>query len=278
MVTKERAVPNGINQEGVIKLQGGIRLPRVGYDIAVFSEEAFLRNQEPLTKIVVGFAQRELGWSEEAASMVYTKALKTEDLMGDPKKESEIPSVMLFRKEGMIVGVSAQRLKYIETHQVGVVPVIYHILRGFEQQYRDEGMGRESVGLVRILHRKGKYYAARNGGPVPVWATMQADIFEPGTYHPWDSLYDVSENDLLYQKIMAELHMDIRTNGTWVNGSTGVSIADYPEYNHSYMPRLDHAPTVALLRRMEGKKIKEGELGMVIRRGDSVISLGKIRE
>lgn len=278
MVTKEREIPNGISNKGVIELRGGIRLDRVGYDIGVFNEEAFLINQEPLIDIVVGFAQRELGWSEEASRRVYTKALKTENPMGDPKKESEIPSVMLFRKEGVLAGVSAQRLKYIKTNQVGIVPVIYHILRGFEPEYRDERMGREAVGLVRILHRKGKFYAARNGGPVPVWATIKADIFEPGTYHPWDRLYDASESDRLYQEIMAELHMDIRTNGQWVNGSTGVSIADYPEYNHSYMPKLDHLPTMGLLRRMEGKKIKEGELGMVIKRGDSVISVGQIRE
>lgn len=278
MVTKEKEVPNGVNNKGVIKLQGGIRLPRVGYDMVVFSEDTFMINQEPLTDIVVGFAQRELGWNEEVSRRIYTQALRTEDPMGDFKKESEIPSVILFRKEGVIAGVSTQRLKHIKTHQAGIVPVIYHIFRGFEPKYRGEGMGREAVGLIRIIHRKGKYYAARNGGPIPVWATMQADIFEPGTFHPWNRLYDVDESDRLYQEIMAELHMDIRTNGKWVNGSTGVSIADYPEYNHSYMPRLGHTPTEALLKRMEGKRTREGELGMVIKRGDSVIGVGKIRE
>lgn len=270
----------------IANLEGGYPLhrsnPHGPYDVEVFSEGRFLRNQEPLTELVICFAQREMGWSEASARMVYKKALG----MDDPEKESTIPSVLLFRKAGVVAGISAQRLKYIRTYEAGIVPVLYHILRGIEQEYRAEGMGRDSIGLARFIHRDAEFYAARNGGPVPVWATMQAgkhtstevsDSFVEGTFHPWERFYDQDESDRIYQQLMAELHMDIRTRGRWINGSTAVSIADYPEYNRSYMPNPNHGPTNDLLRRMEGRKIREGELGMVIRRGDSVITIAKFR-
>ena len=287
----EAPTPNGIDnamalENVVARLAGGIRLhrsnPHGPYEADVFSESRFLRNKEVLTEIVIGFAQRELGWNEATARSIYEKALKVED----PRKESMIPSVLLFRKEGIVAGVSAQRLKYVRTYEVGVVPVLYHILRGFEPEYRAEGMGRDSIEIARFTHREAEFYSARNGGPVPVWATMQAgkekptdvsDIFVEGTFHPWNRLYDQDESDRVYQQIMAQLHMDIRTNGRWPSGTTGVSVADYPEYNCFYMPRPNHRPTEELLSRMEGRKIREGELGMVIKRGDSVITIAKFR-
>lgn len=279
--------PQGINHKRATENDlgehiGGIRLHRSNlfgsYEVDVFSEDYFLSNQGPLTELVITFAQRAMCWSEATARMMYSRALRVED----PEEESTVPSVMVFRKEGVIAGVSAQRLKYIRTYAGGVVPVEYHILRGFKPEYRGEGMGRDAIELSRLIHRKAKFYAARNGGPVPVWATMQAnkerDIFVPGTSHPWERFYDKDcQVDRIYQETMVQLHMDIRTNGRWVSGSTGVSIGDYPEYNRSYMPRPDHAPTNELLRRMEGKKLREGELGMNIRRGDSVITVIKFK-
>lgn len=277
-INHKRATENDLGEH----IGGGIRLHRSNlfgsYEVDVFSEDYFLSNRDLLTKLVITFAQRALGWSEATARMMYSRALRVEDL----EEESTVPSVMVFRKEGVIAGVSAQRLKYIRTYAEGVVPVEYHILRGFNPEYRGEGMGRDSIELSRLIHRKAKFYAARNGGPVPVWATMQAnkerDIFVPGTSHPWERFYDKDNQvDRIYQETMVHLHMDIRTNGRWVNGSTGVSIGDYPEYNRSYMPRPDHAPTNELLRRMEGKKLREGELGMNIKRGDSVITVIKFK-
>ncbi len=282
IIDRKELMPQIPEADAIDQLSGGIRLHRRNnhgpYRIDVFSEDAFVRNQVALTDLVVAIAQSELGWSEDNARAVYEKALKVDD----PEEESLIPSVMVFRKDGVVAGASAQRLKYIHTHVAGMVPVLYHILRGIEPEFRAEGMGRDSIAEARYLHRKAKYYAARNGSPVPVWATMQADrekdIFVPGTSHPWERFYDHDESDRVYQQLMAELHMDIRTNGRGASWTTGVSIADYPEYNRSYLPNPEHDPTNELLRRMEGKKIREGELGMVIKRGDSVLTVIKIKE
>ncbi len=289
MIAKETPCEKAeeINMEiAIANLESGFPLhrsnPHGPYDVEVFSERRFLRNQEPLTELVICFAQREMGWSEASARMVYEKALRVDD----PENENTIPSVLLFRKGGLVAGISAQRLKYIRTYEAGVVPVLYHILRGIEPKYRAEGMGRDSIGLARFTHREAEFYAARNTGPVPVWATMQAgkykptevsEIFVEGTFHPWERFYDQANNDRIYQQLMAELHMDIRTFGRWISGTTGVSIKDYPEFNRSYMPNPSHGPTNALLRRMEGRKIREGELGMIIKRRDSVLTVAKFR-
>lgn len=277
MVTKE--APNGIDraiENAVVKLEGGLRLYRANihgpYEVDVFSEDRFLSNHGALTEVVIGFARRELGWTDATARTIYEKALRVES----PEDESQIPSVLIYRREGQLAGVSAQRLKYIRK-----IPLHYHILRAFEEEYRGAGMGRDSIADTRLLHRKAKYYAARNGGPIPVWTTQQADkermIFEPGTSHPWERLYDQDDDDREYQDLMGELHMDIRTNGKWINGSTGVSIGDYPEYNRSYPPDPNHVPTNDLLKRMEGKRIRHKELGMDIQRGDSVITIIKFK-
>lgn len=274
-------------KDAMAKLEGGISLHRSNrygpYDVDSFSEGRFWKNREPLTKIVIACAQRELGWTETTARRIYEKTLRVEE----PRKLSTTPSVLLFRREGEFAGVSAQRLKYIKTYEAGVVPVLYHILRGFEPQHREQNMGRDSIELARYTHREAIYYSARNGGPVPAWATMNAGkekstntsyIFVDETFHPWERLYDDnSKFDRIYQEIMVELHMDIRTDGKWVHGSTGVSKGDYPEYNKSYKPRPDHVPTNALLQKMQGKKLSEGQLGMEIERGDSVITIAKFR-
>ncbi len=283
--------PSGISDVSPMEivtasLENGIRLHRsnrkVDYDVEVFSEGRFLRNRVALTEVVIGFAQREMGWSEASARRVYEKALKVDD----SEDESLIPSVLLFRREGIIGGVSAQRLKDVRTYEVGTVPVLYHILRGFEPDFRNKRMGRDSIELARFTHREAEYYAARNSGPVPVWATMQAgkqeptdisDIFVEGTFHPWDRFYDQDESDRVYQQIMAELHMDIRTNGRWISGTTAVSIADYPQYNESYLPKPGHVPTEELLKRMEGRRLRDGQLGMDIKRRDSVITVARFR-
>lgn len=273
--------PEAIDPNLVDSLQGGLRLPRRNrhgvYELDVFSEDEFLRNKEALTELVIVFAQRELGWSEASARTVYEKALKVEN----PEDESKIPSVLVYRKS-VLAGISAQRLKAVYTPVAGVLPVHYHILRAFEEPFRGVGMGRDSVADTRLLHRRARYYAARNGGPVPVWATMQTgreqNIFEPGTSHPWDRFYDQDENDRVYQQLMGQLHMDIRTNGEWPSGKTGVSKKDYPEYNKSYQPRLGHKPTEDLLERMTGENTDEGQLGMDIEGRDSVVTIIKFRD
>lgn len=281
MVTKE--APTEIDcaiEKAVANLKGGLHLDRANkhgfYELEVFSEDSFLRNKEVLSEIVICSAQKDLGWKEATARRIYEKALRVEN----PEEESRIPSVLLYKKTGELAGVSAQRLIYVKTNEAGIIPVHYHILRAFREEHRGEGMGRDSVGDARLLHRKAKFYAARNGGPVPAWTTMQVspEILDPETSHPWKRFYDEGEEDRVYQEIMVELHMAIRTDGKWINGTTGVSIADYPEYNRFYMPKPDHQPTNDLLSRMEGKKIKEGELGMNIKRGDSVIVVAKFKD
>lgn len=277
---ENNSIPNPAAKNDTVGFVGGIRLHRSNpyglYEVDVFSEEAFARNQAGLTELVIDFARIGMGWSGATAREVYSKALSVRDL----SDESTYPSVMVFRKEGVVAGVSAQRLKYITTYVAGMVPVEYHILRGFNPLFQGQGMGRDSIELSRLVHRRAIYYAARNGSPIPVWATMQANqegnLFVPGSLHPWERFYDTDPKvDRVFQEIMGQLHMDISTGGKWPNGSTGVSIGDYPEYNRSYTPRSKHTPTEGLLRRMEGRRMRNGELAMNIKRGDSVITVAK---
>lgn len=283
MVTKERDVPNGIVEVNVdIErlqadriLQGGRRIGRSGYDIYVFREEAFITNQLALTDIVAHFAHRELGWNEDTTRGIYTNGLRVED----PTKDSEIPSVMLFGKGDLLVGVTAARLLYIETHVAGEVPVLYQILRAFEPEHRNEGMGTEALELTVSYHPKARRFAHRTGSPIAAWSVIKSGICVPGTLRPWDRFYDEEDGGegLLEQRIMVGLFMATAIRGRGVDWSTGVSKNDYPEPNVSYLPKSGHEPTKALLERMTGRRIVRGhQLGMEIPGRDSVYVIGKL--
>ncbi len=268
-------------ENAVAKLRGGILLPRYNrrgsYEVWTFSEGDFWNNKDPLTDIVVEFAQRELGWTEETARATYERSLKVDDR----RNEALIPSVLLFRRRGVVMGVSAQRMRVIGTQVAGDVPVEFHILRAFEKDARTKHMGRDSIDLGRYTHRKALYYVARNTGPVPVYATMEAGkerginnstTFVEGTFHPWDRLYDQDSSDRVSQEIMIETHLSLRRDESgFVNSSTSVSKKDLKEFNKSYRPRPGHTPTENLLDRMEG------EFEMDIEEGDSVITVARFR-
>lgn len=232
---------------------GPIVVNHRGDEVIVFSKQSFLDYRPGLVKLTAGLMSSELGWSAEAALRTMDRGLTvTEE---DLQDERLIPSVMVLRRGSKTIGVSAQRLIFLKTKQAGYVPVFQHLLRAIDKDYRGKGRGGYITANTRLLHSDARWYVHRTQSPVAVYANQRSEAFEPGQYYPWDALFGTN---LLAQEIMAAYYIHARgPEAGWVDGDTGVSANDFPEPNRSYMPKPDHAPTKAILERMEQ------EFGMV---------------
>lgn len=242
--------------------RGARTIDHNGFAVEVHSGRSYVENLSFLQEVATNFAQTV--WGQEAATIMMARAMK----VVDPKKESEIPSAMLFRTktEDDYIGISLQRLFHVRTTQ-GEIPLLYHVFRAFKDQYRGLHLGRYSVQQALVIHREARWYAHRTSSPAAAWSVHESGIFTPGRLHPWDSVY---ETDPSAQELMVGLFMRVRLNGTGVDWRTGVSKDDYLEPNRAYVPRLDHGPTMEFRRKMK-------EFGMRLSQRDSLYVVGELR-
>lgn len=247
-----------------------------GYTIDVVVGDAVANNHPALIHIATFFAQRELGWTEASAAELAARGLSLDHI----QRESEIPSVFLFRKEGAesYGGISIQRLLNLPTQAAGLVPLLYNVFRGFEPEYRGTHMGRDAVELAPLIHREAKMFAHRTGSPVAALSTSRAESIKRGSMRPWNKPYDLGDDRFLSQQLLYGLFQIIRFRGRTVDGSLGVSKEDYPEYNHSYMPDPNmrgYDAAMEMLDRMQRIRSRGG-LGMNLLERDSVIVIAEL--
>lgn len=235
-------------------------------EVQIFSRSSFLDNKDFLVAITAEFMHSELGWSPKVALKIIKGGLEVAD--DDLENESRIPSVILFGREGVYIGVSAQRCIEIYSRQLGNIPFLQHLFRAFREGYRGEHRGRFVVQQARVIHPEAEYYGHRTQSAPALYANLQSGIFVPGRYYPLETLFDT---DLLVQELMVGYFMHARVNGKAVDWSTGVSKDDFPEPNKSYLPRPDHTPTMAIFERMQK------EFGMTFPGRDSLHAVGKLR-
>lgn len=271
MVVENRLMSGGSSgEDGNNRSINGPRRPITvdygGDEVQIFSRQSFLDHRINLIATTAEFMHKQLGWTMEVAEKTIAKglAVTTEDITN----ESGIPSVILFKRGEEYIGVSAQRCIKIYTAKEGNVPFLQHLLRAIKPKYRGKHRGRFVLQQARVIHPDALYYGHRTQNPVTAYANLQSGIFEPGTYSPWEERYDA---DPLKQEIMVGYFMRARVNGKSIDWSTGVSKDDFPEVNMSYLPRLDHAPTMEMFRRMEQ------EFGMVFPGRDALHGIGKLR-
>ncbi|KKQ60191.1 hypothetical protein A3B42_03225 [Candidatus Daviesbacteria bacterium RIFCSPLOWO2_01_FULL_38_10] len=242
--------------------RGARTIEHDGFAVDVYTGDSYVENLDSLRGIAINFAT--IVWGEAAAKEMMERAMK----VLDRRKESEIPSVMLFRTrtEDEKIGISLQRLFHIRT-STGDIPLLYHVFRAFEEQYRGLHLGRYSVQQALIIHQEARWYGHRTSNPVAAYSVRESGIFVPGRLHPWDGLYDI---DPLAQEIMAGLFMRVRLNGRAVDWRTGVSRDDYLEPNRAYVSRPDHGPTMEFRRRMK-------DFGMRLTQRDSQYVVGELK-
>lgn len=232
----------------------GVRLltPENGDLIYAFSGRAFLENLHYLIETAKIFAQRNIGWSEEFCRALMTRGLSVNKLTGgaeldpelidrivdDPKKERQIPSVFLFRREckrsGEYLGISAHRMLFIKTDLVNEkVPVLFHVLRAFEEEQRGRNRGRLSVQLALLLHRGAKFYEHKTSNPLAAFTNTKSSELQQEGRIPWDG---PEEEGTLGAEVHRKVFELVRVDNTRKMDPRGVIRNDYPEPNNSFSP------------------------------------------
>lgn len=214
----------------------GLRNPRPithgGDQIFVYQRGSFLDHREELIALTAVFMAQQLGWTDENARRTMERGLA---LPSDAAQIDEglIPSVMVFKRDGDVIGTSAQKLIFLDT-SIGSTPFLQHLLRAFKPGYRGEGRGTFAVQEVQVIHPQAEYYGHRTQSAAAIRANQHSEIFLPGQYFPIDALY--STNSLM-QEIMAAYYLKARANKFGkVDWETGVSKDDFPQLNKSYLP------------------------------------------
>lgn len=202
-----------------------------GDQIYVHQRGSFLDHHNHLVVLTAAFMSQQLGWTEANALSTMRRGLALPD--SRQIDESLLPSVMVFERNGEVIGVSAQKLVYLDT-SMGSVPFLQHLLRAFKPEYRGGGRGTFSVQEAQVIHSQAEYYGHRTQSAAAIQANRHSGIFLPGKYLPVDALYFT---DPLLQEIMVAYYIKARVNRNgWVDGKTGVSRDDFPEPNKSYPP------------------------------------------
>lgn len=264
----------------------GIKPLHVNRDLAlVFSGKSFLENFDYLTEIAAILAQRNIGWSKEAATSVMKRAMRVNRLTGgrelnpdviemildNPKKAREIPSAILFRKEsadpGSYLGISVQRMFFIPTEQTGEIPVFYHVLRAFEREQRGKHRGRFAVELALAIHNEARVYLHRSSNPIALYTNTRSPALIQEGRRPIDGPF--SEDPLAFE--VAREVVRLVSGDEAVLDPTGVVRGAYPEPNSSYIPDPNYPETYNFYLRMI-RSVEEGGWGLDLPRGDALIS------
>lgn len=213
----------------------------------VYTGQTFLTHRADLVALASMFMQRELGWSLENSTKTIERGSRV--TQEDLEDERRIPSMIVARNRGKNIGVSLQRCIFLDTSEEEAVPFFQHNLRAFIEGARGKGRGRLIVQLARSYHPEARYYGHRSMNPMAVYANLRSGIFVPGTYSPWEELFDSNRKK---QELMVGYFMRARVNPTAaVDWATGVSKNDFPESNISCVPRPNHIPTMDIYTRMQ---------------------------
>lgn len=150
------------------------------------------------------------------------------------------------------------------------LPVLFWVIRAFEEDFRDHGLGRIDIQQGLIRHEKTKAILHRTIVPPAAWSVIQSGVVNDRLYYPWLSPYGKARDpqSLLAQQIMYGGYFILRDAGIAKaklppNGTTGVAIADETP-NLAYVPKPEHKPTMDLL------KFITDTLKAVPKRGDRV--------
>lgn len=269
----------------------GIRPLHVNKDVAlVFSGRSYLENLDYLIEVASLLAHRNIGWSEEAARSVMTRAMRVNRLTGgkelspdiidmildNPNKAREIPSAILFRKEtaqpGSYLGITVQRMFYVQTEQAGEIPAFYHVLRAFEKEHRGRHRGRFSVELALAIHNEAQVYMHRSTNPMALYTNTKSPALVQEGRHPLDTPF--SEDPVAFE--VAKEVVKIVSGDQAVLEPTGVVRGAYPEPNSSYIEDPSYTETYELYLRMKRSKEKGG-WAMNFPNGDALISYYRVK-
>lgn len=194
-------------------------------------------------------------------------------------------SMVLYRHSntprGEIAGYHGYSLQQELELRIGreTLPVLFWIIRAFEEDFRSHGLGRFDIQQGLVRHESVIAFLHRTISPPAAWSILQSGSVDPHLYYPWpDSpLYGSRDpNSHLAQQIMFEGFFIFREAGLAKaklppNDVTGVAIADETT-NLAYEPKSDHKPTMDLLAHMTGR------LKAVPSRGDRVYGVGLLSD
>lgn len=234
------------------------RIPvKMGYQslqgeyIVPFIRENFLSNRPLLTKLAEELAHSEIGWSLSLAHDTLEKGMTVKD----GSKEDEIPSALVFAREGEgVIGISIARKLVIHTEAGGDIDFLYYVLRAFQECYRAGGRGTYAAQQHRLIHPETKWGGHCTPNPAAAYSFYRSGIFTEGRRFPWDARYDT---DPLAQDIMYGLYRKVRvSSNSPIDLVTGVSKGGYPEPHKGYKIMHLHPPT------LEFRRIMREVLGM----------------
>ncbi len=262
--------------------------------VDIYSGEAYLRNLNYLIQTAGEFAHRNIGWSPRLARFMMMKGLDVDNIVAEsrqsndeiitnivkePKKEREIPNVILFKGKDAPVshdnpyyGISIGRMFFIQSEVSNLEePVFYHILRAFEGDQRDSKRGRFSVGMGLALYRGlPKWYIHRTGNPIAAYTNTRSDALDQEQSYPWSHFYN--ENPLAYE-IARKVFKLIRVNGEPLE-PTGVSRGDYLESNKGFDSGQLRGGALDVYNRMVGTEPKDFK--MDLEAGDALIATYRV--
>lgn len=214
--------------------------------IVAFSGRVYLEKLSYLKDAAVLFLQRNTLWSLDFCRQLMDKGMGVDELTWGRElneetiaevmrtKEREVPSVFLFRGEGVpeghYLGISVQRKLFINTDLAGEVPVMEHVLRVFEPDYRGKGRGRLTVSLGLLAHKGAQFYLHKTGNPIAAHTNQLSDYLEQVSAHPWGAR---TISDPLMQEVRKETERYIMLPGRTMLPN-GVIKGDYPERSRSF--------------------------------------------
>lgn len=240
-------------------IRGARHIDHNGYIIDVVQGRSYAENKDAFieiaTPIQAGVFEREIELARE---------FMIQNLPDDEEGTRGIVSFMLARPREAnpceYVGYAIEREIPIVTSQ-GDVNLLY-MARTIKEEHRRKGLGRFFAQEALALHNRVGMVGIRTQNPASVWSLIEAGIVREGELFPFEQDY---KKDPLAQEVMVGLFFRIRRFGTRVDWYTGVSPGDIGRANPAYIPDLDHAPTMNILRRMKG------EFRMNFERGDSMV-------
>jgi len=245
------------------------------YVLEAYSGPSYLAKKDWLDARVLDLTVRSGRWS---SADIAEEMVRRGSVVRANSKANKIysPSIILFRLKDKLsdepdayVGFSKQCLRRIHTTIAGEVQLFHLQARAILEGHRGVGLGRFAIQQGRLLYNEATHFGQRSASAIAFQSALGTQgIFREGRRAPWDLRFD---EDFLLEEIVTNWFFQIRAYGRTLDMSTGVSIGDYPEGNRTDLPRLDHAPTMELRRRMQE------EFGMVFSRGDSLNGVYEFR-
>lgn len=242
--------------------KGARSIDHDGYTIVILQGSSYIDNKEAFLEIATPL-QAEAFHRDP----VLARRFLEENLAEDKETAQGKATLMLIRplNESIqgYVGYGMHREISIPTSKANL-NVLYGA-RTIRKDHRRKHIGRFVSQEALVLHRDVDMVGYRTNNPASIWSNNE--VIQRGEHFPFDKLFTA---DPLVQEVMLGLWWRVKRFGTQVDWVTGVSKGDLGVEEPAYEPDPNHAPTMRILRIMEGK------LKMNLARGDSVIALGYV--